>query len=162
MQIKPSVFWVPVLWFWILWLACWVACIRPSHYSSGENIVFIYMANLNDPLLLWQYFLPSDYLLQVLFLLLGCQYLGVYFCDLDFWEIQEELWEIRAALGHEWLALAYSDSFMVSVCYRLGFGSRGHPLLVLVSWNKELDPGPMDSGRNRDSLLRKRKTFQRM
>lgn len=37
---------------------------------------------------------------------------------------------------------------MVSVCYRLGFGFREHPLVV-VSWNKELGLGHMDSGRSR-------------
>lgn len=46
---------------------------------------------------------------------------------------------------------------MVSVCYTLGFGSRKHPLVV-VSWNKELDLGCMDSGRNRQFCRKEKGT----
>lgn len=66
----------------------------------------------------------------------------------------------REGLGREWFAPAYSDSFMVSVCYRLGFGFREHPLVV-VSRNKELGIGHMDSGKSRQ-FYRKEKGTQRM
>lgn len=126
-----------------------MASTRPLHYSSGENVFCIYMAKHNVPPLLRQHFLPSDELLQVWIsggLLLWSWGLGNTGGTL----------RVREGLGHEWLAPAYSDSFMVSVCYRLGFGSREHPLLV-VSWNKELDLG-LDSGRNRQFYRKEKGT----
>ena len=91
-----SVFWLPVLWYWIFWPAYWVVCTRLRHYWGEDNVIV-----LNDSWLLWQYFHPSDDTLM------SCSsYWGV-----DIWDLLLPPWcpgcivgalRVTGGLGNEW------------------------------------------------------------